>query len=327
MVITVDTNFLIWGLRGVSSVGQEGMVPPAKEFFEWVVRSGHKLVLTSECVAEYLVGGTDESRKRQLSELRSRFMILTYDAKAAAIAAELRSDPDFIASLKGDELKTKVCIKSDIVIVATSRAYGDKGVDRIYSNDVGLRNVAMRCGIAASPLPTVEEMAPLPTPSKSLPEKRKEKSGNLFPDEDGESVEAAAPAASDLMPVSPSELEDPSPIASPPTASSPEDLGELVSNRETESETVGVQPQADAVAIPVTKEEQDEIPVVADVSEEKSPETPTPILDAVVAPPSLSTSITALATPAIEPVITVQPSEQKPSGDSVPQMSVEPKSA
>lgn len=157
MVITVDTNFLIWGVRCVATDGQEEMIPRATAFFNWVDENRHKLVLSSECLAEYLVGATGVEKVAQLTALQEKFIILPYDAKAAAIAADLRSDKDFIKSQQAVG-KTRVCIKSDIVVVATARAFGQKGVDRIYSSDPCVRHLATTCGMSAQDMPTVEQL-------------------------------------------------------------------------------------------------------------------------------------------------------------------------
>lgn len=176
MVITVDTNFLIWGVRCVSTVGQEDMIVRAQAFFSWVDERRHELVLTSECVAEYLVGGTELERKEQLIELSSKFKICPFDAKAAVIAAELRSDREFINSLKDDAGKTRVCIKSDINIVATAKAHG---VERVYSADRDLRKVAAKCQLSAMDIPRPTEL------DSSLPTEGRETQKSLqFPNDE-----------------------------------------------------------------------------------------------------------------------------------------------
>ena len=50
-----------------------------------------------------------------------------------------------------------MCIKSDIRIVATALAHR---VDKIYSDDKGVRAIAKRSGILVAGVPTIEDMLP-----------------------------------------------------------------------------------------------------------------------------------------------------------------------
>lgn|GEM_PF-1544806 len=160
MVITIDTNILLWGLRGVSKAGQEDMVVRAKAFFQYLHDRGAVIVLASECVAEYLVGEEEPVRReQQMADLKEQFVIIPYDIKAAGIAAQIRSDKTFLQSLKGDIGATRTCIKSDTVIAATAKAFRKNGVDELYSNDDTLRKIATKCGLSAKDLPSLDDMA------------------------------------------------------------------------------------------------------------------------------------------------------------------------
>ena len=111
-------------------------------------------------------------RQQLLAELKSRFMILPYDAKAAAIAAELRSDKDFLASLNQDEIgRTPVHIKSDIVIVATAKAFQKNGVDKLYTHDRNMRTLAARVCLPSAdmPHPSDRDAQPIPSGKKDQP--------------------------------------------------------------------------------------------------------------------------------------------------------------
>lgn len=191
MVITIDTNTLIWGLKKQSTQGQEDWIPRCARFLQWIDEHHHTLVLTSECVAEYLV--SDGDTDAELRTLSSKFQIYDYDVNAAVFAAEIRKDKDFVRSLKENFGKTHVCIKSDIVIVATAKAHD---VEKIYSNDEGVRKAAARCGLPASDIPTIDDMAPLPSIPKAQPKEDKPTSPvrTLFDDDE------SAPPASDTTP-------------------------------------------------------------------------------------------------------------------------------
>lgn len=162
--VTVDTNILIWGVRGFATAGQEDKIGKARLFFEWLDRAKDELVLTAPAISEFLVGGTPESRARQMRELSDSFQILPFDAAAAETAAELRSDAEFISRLGVDTGKTRVCIKADIAIVATALA---GKVQQMFSDDRGLRAVATRGGLSCLEMPGTEVTAP---PESATPE-------------------------------------------------------------------------------------------------------------------------------------------------------------
>lgn len=157
MKISIDTNILIWGVRQVSDAGQEEMIPRATAFLEWIDRQGHELVLTTQVVAEYLVGGTEKKRNSQYEVLAAEFKIYPLDDLAARIAAGVRSDKDFVKAMKRDG-KTRACINADIAIVATAKAHS---VDVFYPNDNDLRNAVKRCGLLANDLPTTAQLSPI----------------------------------------------------------------------------------------------------------------------------------------------------------------------
>ena len=155
MLITVDTNLLIWGVRAVCTSGQEEMIPRSEAFLDWIDQENHKLALTATTVAEYLVGATAATRESELRILQARYPILPFDAKAAVIAGRLRDDKTFQQSLCNEYDKSRVVVKADIQIVATAKAHG---VNVVYSNDRGLRAIAKRCQLTSRDLPTVAEM-------------------------------------------------------------------------------------------------------------------------------------------------------------------------
>lgn len=157
MLISIDTNILIWGVRAVSSDGQEEMIPRAKEFLSWIDRFGHHLAITTEALAEFLVGPDEQARLDQFEVLTSEYAILNFDAHASLIASRIRSNAEFIAQMKQSG-KTKPAIKSDINIVATAKA---GGVEILYSHDDDHRKAGERCGLVVRKMPTVEEMMPL----------------------------------------------------------------------------------------------------------------------------------------------------------------------
>ena len=187
MLVTFDTNLLIWGVRGVSSEGQEEMIVRAKALIDWLDKHDDRLVLTSVCIGEYLIGNDPEKRKLELFALQEKHMIYPYDANAAAIVAELRSDYDFLYALKADARKTRVAIKADIEIVATAKAFR---IECIYSNDATLRKIAAKCGLSARDVPSLEEITSwLSAPvSPTLEPTARFRARSLFDDDESDEV-------------------------------------------------------------------------------------------------------------------------------------------
>jgi predicted nucleic acid-binding protein len=166
MLVTIDTHILIWAVKQEASPGQDEMIPRAQAFLDWIERNSHRLALTAEVIGEFLCGGTEEQRLEQLQQFQGKIPILDYNTNAAAIAARIRSSPEFIQQLKTDG-KTRACVLADIAIVATAKAHG---VERIYSHDAGMRKAATRCNLSAMDLPTLEQLqqqAPSPRERRS----------------------------------------------------------------------------------------------------------------------------------------------------------------
>ncbi len=156
--ITVDTNILIWGVRGVSTPGQESRIPVCRRLFEWLQERQERVVLTADCVEEYLVYGNPDQISTELAILQERFIILDYNAACWMKSAEIRLHSNFVKKIKDiNPLATRVSIKADVRIVATALAHK---VEKIYSDDSGVQAIARRTRLLCSGVPTLEEMAP-----------------------------------------------------------------------------------------------------------------------------------------------------------------------
>jgi predicted nucleic acid-binding protein len=159
MVVTIDTNILIWGVRRIATPGQEDRIAQSQMFLNWLDKRNDQLVLTADVVSEYLVGDDDDDSRRdsELEALTRNYIVFPYDTKAARIAAKLRGDREFMKQLKEETKKTRVCIRCDIKIVATALAHG---VEQLFSNDEGVRKVAKKAKLPARDIPTIIEMNP-----------------------------------------------------------------------------------------------------------------------------------------------------------------------
>ncbi len=179
MAITVDTNILIWGVRGICTPGQEDRIVLCKRLFEWFVERHERVVLTADCVEEYLTKSPIDQIAEELESLRERFIILDYNPACWMKAAQIRGHANFVKKVK--ELSpesTRVSIKSDVRIVATALAHK---IEKIYTDDKGVRAIAKRSGLLFSGIPTLEEMSPTPRPKEV--QVRPTRTQTLFPEQ------------------------------------------------------------------------------------------------------------------------------------------------
>ncbi len=148
-LVTVDTNILIWGVRGNCTAGQEEMLDRSAAIIKNIQRN-HDLALTAICVSEYLALSTDEEASDELRVLEERFRILPFDAKAARIAATLfrdRAEVTELANMRRTE------IKADTQLVACAVAHG---VQLLYSHDKGVRALGLRARMRVLDVPEVQ---------------------------------------------------------------------------------------------------------------------------------------------------------------------------
>jgi hypothetical protein len=96
MAITVDTNILIWGVRGVCTPGQEDRVVVCRRLFEWFVERHERVVLTADCVEEYLTRSPIDQIASELESLREKFIILDYNPACWMKAAQIRGHANFV---------------------------------------------------------------------------------------------------------------------------------------------------------------------------------------------------------------------------------------
>lgn len=133
-MVTFDTMALIWGVQKVARPGQEVMIDWTAFLLEELVRRGTRLAITSVALGEFLSHFDDDERATQLVTIASAFVILPYDARAAAIAADLWNRRN-----EAKSTATRVVLKADIQIVASAIA---GGAGTIYSHDDNLRKLA-----------------------------------------------------------------------------------------------------------------------------------------------------------------------------------------
>ena len=143
--ICLDNHILIWGVRGVSSPGQEEMIPRCQAFLEELDAIDAEILVPSVVVAEFLAGAPKEQHTELLDVLHRRFELPPFDVRMAAVAAQLwregaEQNPHLREQVRqlfpGTE-KSK--IKADMMILSTALV---RRADVLYTHDGPLRTVA-----------------------------------------------------------------------------------------------------------------------------------------------------------------------------------------
>ncbi len=154
MSISVDAQILIWGIKKQATENRRDMIPRAEHFFRRCQERREQLILTSQALAEFLVGYSADQMRASLVVVSRTFIIAPFDAKAAVIAAELQSN---WKQLRDDHGGTKQTIKADISVLASSIAIG---ADYLYTEDPQIGTIA-KGRIIVRPLPPIETQSGL----------------------------------------------------------------------------------------------------------------------------------------------------------------------
>jgi predicted nucleic acid-binding protein len=141
----LDNHILIWAVRGISTPGQESMIPRAAALLVDLDEANADILVPSVVVAEFLAGAPKETHTELLNVLNARFQLPPFDVRAAAVAAGLWRDyaarnPNLRERLKEEFPGTKsVKIKADVQILATAIA---RSASVLYTHDGTLRAIA-----------------------------------------------------------------------------------------------------------------------------------------------------------------------------------------
>lgn len=130
--VTIDTMMMIWGIKGVSTPGQEDMIERAQRLLQSLADDKIHLVLTSHAVAEYLGAFPPDKRDAQYVALQEYFPIVPFDLRATEVAADLLYNKDLIKSIQQEFQVSRQVVKADMAIIATAVA---AGVQTLYSHD------------------------------------------------------------------------------------------------------------------------------------------------------------------------------------------------
>jgi predicted nucleic acid-binding protein len=122
-VIAVDTNVLIWGVRKERPDDRPDLVERCARLLEDYKSTQIPIMVPSIVVAEYLIGHTLDQQSKERGIIGSNFFVAPFDAKAAAIAAQLY-DASLLRQARRDTEIGRQCLQADFKILATAIAHG-----------------------------------------------------------------------------------------------------------------------------------------------------------------------------------------------------------
>lgn len=156
MAISIDAQILIWGIKREATENRKHMIERAAAFFSKCAADREKIWLPAQSLAEFLAGYDEAERAESLAALAESFVIAPFDAKAAAVAAELQYDWNKLKAIGEEFGLTKQQIKADINVLASSIAVE---AAYLYTEDAQMKSFAQNKII----------IRPLPDPPKAHP--------------------------------------------------------------------------------------------------------------------------------------------------------------
>lgn len=137
MIVCLDTHILIWGIQQVANPAQEDMISKAKFFFDLLDKGAHKVIIPTPVLFEFLTGIPIANHEKVLATFAEHFRIVSFDTRAAKIAADLLSGA--LLQNSAGEFGGKNKLKMDCQIVAIALSNRAKV---IYSYDPDLSKLA-----------------------------------------------------------------------------------------------------------------------------------------------------------------------------------------
>lgn len=136
-IVCVDTHVLIWGVKKDSSPSQREMIERTVNFLHWLENERQKIIVPAPVLGEFLMNIPQDQHDRITEEIQSRFMVLPYDAAAAAMFARIWQINKNNGMPSGESSREKMKIDSEIVAIAVINKAAI-----MYSEDPGLQKFA-----------------------------------------------------------------------------------------------------------------------------------------------------------------------------------------
>lgn len=162
-LLCLDTNVLIWGIKGECSPGQEEMIDKAKVYIQWIDANGVKVIIPSVVVSELLVPVPGEAHGEIIEALSENFMMADFDMAAAskcALVWKANKDRKTIDNMIAAKTASRQEIKFDCQIIGI--AVSQKST-AIISHDGNLAKLAEGI-IPVHEIPTIPTQLALSLP-------------------------------------------------------------------------------------------------------------------------------------------------------------------
>jgi predicted nucleic acid-binding protein len=130
-VIAVDAQILIWGVRKLRPADRPDLVERCAQLLADYKSGQIPIMVPSIVVAQYLMGHSLEQQTRERSIIGSHFFVAPFDARAAAVAAQLY-DANLLKQVRQETQIGRQCLMADFKIIATAIAHG---ATALYSDD------------------------------------------------------------------------------------------------------------------------------------------------------------------------------------------------
>jgi len=136
-IVALDSNILVLGIR---KKGDPKKVRYARYLFQSLEEEEAQIIVPSVVVAEFLIPfKQSKDREAVIAEMRKRFIIAPFDARAAVISVELWHDGKKTREKK--QPGARAYLRADSMIVAT--AYS-QGAQIFYTDDIDCANMARK---------------------------------------------------------------------------------------------------------------------------------------------------------------------------------------
>jgi len=156
-LVCLDSHYFKWAILERSRIGQEDMIPKAKQLLKDLDDSDATIIVPTPIITELLMEADLDQRELLLNTIAERFHIVELDVLAAKLAADVWNTKkragvidQIIAS--GESMRTK--IKVDTLILGVAMA---AKVNSLYTEDKKFRTLA-EGSITTRQMPDVREV-------------------------------------------------------------------------------------------------------------------------------------------------------------------------
>lgn len=164
-LVCFDNHILVWGIKEQATLGQEEMIPRAKELIRHLDEAHIHILIPSVVIAEFLLPIPPEKHALVINRFNRSFIVASFDTAAASWFSRIwqsKKEQATIDALSKNG-KTRTELRADSLIVATAAS---QKADCIYSHDEGLKAFAKDyIDVEEVPLYSTQFKFSLPEPS------------------------------------------------------------------------------------------------------------------------------------------------------------------